>query len=293
MTQPKNNEGGPDAADWYEANYDALTTRRFAPRKTGPYSAEELAELRTTTEHHDPSGMTRRLLATLDAREAERDAMADAVRALLADVESPHGEKMDFCDAPRCRCLAMYNDGDMAACDEHQGILVAGDIEDMSYAPAVRTLRAMLDGKPGEPPCAVERIKAENEALRAAMASNGEAMANLCGLLGLTDAVASRGEGQHMVHAAVERLKVEGGVLREAARVLLVELDKEARQCGKCYALATVAQGLPRGGFVFHCDKHATPLSAGWQDDPREDYPTNVAAPLRALRALLTDPSLR
>lgn len=94
--------------------------------------------------------------------------------------------------------------------------------------------------------------------------------------------------------AEIDRLKAErdhqqkrAEALEGAARALVADLDKEARQCGKCYALATVAQGLPRGGFVFHCDKHATPLSAGWQDDPREDYPTNVVAPLRALRALL------
>jgi hypothetical protein len=438
----------PAAFERHRAAFNGMTVGDIAPRKTGPYSAKELDGLRALTEHHDPTGMTRRLLATLDdaramirdqhawihkaivamdygrddgrwspgthvidalvqernrllverdeARaenlsirtratraheaayramnmpaedalaalqddgdvhraiheifcgpdgtaaypldeairahignmekravraESERDEamallresqrltgeatqqaldsavrlgkMADAVRALLADVESQHGEQMDFCNAPRCRRLAMYNDGDMAACDEHQGILVAGDIEGMSYAPFVRTLRAMIEGKPGEPCGAVERLKVENEALRAALASDGEAMANLCGLLGLTDAVVSREEGQQMVHAAVKKLKVERDEMRSAARALLAELDKEARSCGKCYRLATVAEGLPRGGFVFACDKHATPPSTEWQDDPCQNYPTNVAAPLRTLRALLADPSTR
>lgn len=162
----------PAAFERHRAAFNGLTVGDIAPRKTGPYSAEELAGLRALTEHHDPTGMTRRLLATLDAREAERDEamallresqrlageatqqaldsatrlgkMTDAARALLEEVEGPHGEWMGFCEAPRCRCLAMCGDGYLIACDEHRGILIDDDIEDMSYAPTVRALRALL-----------------------------------------------------------------------------------------------------------------------------------------------------
>lgn len=93
--------------------------------------------MQTTAERDDARAEAERL-------KAERDALRAAARALLDDVESPSGEPMGFCHALRCRRLAMCGDGDMVACDEHQGILVAGDIEDLSYAPAVRFLRSLL-----------------------------------------------------------------------------------------------------------------------------------------------------
>lgn len=78
----------------------------------------------------------------------ERDELREAGRALVADLESNEGDWPTGCNAPRCRRLATYDDGDQVACDEHQGILVAGDIEDLSYASSYRRLRALLDAKP-------------------------------------------------------------------------------------------------------------------------------------------------
>ena len=78
--------------------------------------------------------------------ESERDAIREAAQALVDALESTHGDWPRFCDAPRCCCLAMHDDGDQVACDEHQGMLVDGDVEDLSYAPALRTLRALLEG---------------------------------------------------------------------------------------------------------------------------------------------------
>ena len=129
--------------------------------------------------------------------------------------------------------------------------------------------------------------RAEAERLHAALVSDGEAMANLCGLLELTDAVASREEGQQMVHAAVEKLKAERDALREAARGLLDALREAARgrladldrpigsmpwACRECDRVSTC-----RANGVCYCDEHSY---EGAKD-------ATYAAPLRALRALL------
>lgn len=189
-----------------------------------------------------PKGMyvIEALILDRDRQQKRAEAIENAARGLLADLDNPEGSLTWSCrECPRVSTCQV--DGS-CYCDEHS----PGGGWDTTYAPTIRTLRALLEGKPGDTKTEVERLKAERD---------------------------------HQQQRA--------DALEDAARALVADLDKEARQCGKCYALATVAQGLPRGGFVFHCDKHATPLSAGWQDDPREDYPTNVVAPLRALRALL------
>lgn len=80
--------------------------------------------------------------------EKDRDGLREAVEALLADLENRDGDWPTWCNMPRCRRLAMLNDGDQFACDEHQGMLVAGDTEDQSYAPALRRLRALAEVKP-------------------------------------------------------------------------------------------------------------------------------------------------
>lgn len=80
--------------------------------------------------------------------EKDRDGLREAVEALLADLENRDGDWPTWCNMPRCRRLAMLNDGDQFACDEHQGMLVAGDTEDQSYAPALRRLRALVEVKP-------------------------------------------------------------------------------------------------------------------------------------------------
>jgi hypothetical protein len=87
----------------------------------------------------------------------------------------------------------------------------------------------------------------------------------------------------HDHHAA------EARALREAAGALVAALTTSGGgySCGTCYALATVGEPLPHGGYAFRCDKHASPPEKGWQDDPQEPRPTKAAAPLRALHALL------
>lgn len=130
---------GSDAADWHKANHATLTTGRFAPRKTGPYSAEELAGMRALTEHHDPTGMTRRLLATLDAREAERDAMADAVRALL-DVLPSAALQCGKCDGLATLSCLTPSGGVLFYCDDH----APEGATEMAVAAPLRALRALL-----------------------------------------------------------------------------------------------------------------------------------------------------
>lgn len=158
----------PAAFERHRAAFNGLTVGDIAPRKTGPYSAEELAGLRTMTEHHDPTGMTRRLLATLDAREAERDeamglmresqrlageatqqaldsatrlgAMADAVRAFAAAASHRDADPVFTCDA--CGDLATREDRSCnTRCDQHRE---RGRGHDLSYAAAWRALRALL-----------------------------------------------------------------------------------------------------------------------------------------------------
>ena len=89
-----------------------------------------------------------KLEAERDRAIAKEKAMREAAGALVADLESSQGDWPRHCDAPRCRRLATLSDGDLLTCDEHQGDLVAGDIEDLSYAPALRALRALLEVKP-------------------------------------------------------------------------------------------------------------------------------------------------
>lgn len=78
-----------------------------------------------------------------DEARAQRDELRAAGRALVADLENPKGDLTVPCEHSTCNRLAMLNDGDQVACDEHRGMLVDGDIEDCSYAPALRRLREL------------------------------------------------------------------------------------------------------------------------------------------------------
>lgn len=95
----------------------------------------------------DPSVLVDWLERAMVLRANENDAkLRQAAQALVAELESTSGDWPRLCDAPRCNSLALVEDGDQSTCDEHQGILVDGEVEDLSYAPALRTLRALLEG---------------------------------------------------------------------------------------------------------------------------------------------------
>lgn len=126
-------------------------------------------------------------------------------------------------------------------------------------------------------------------------------MANLAaGLLANIDAaekerdelrlrLAQAEEALDVERAGAMHAQLETDALREAGRALvgILTTTSGGRQCNDCYALATVADPLPRGGFIFHCDKHARAPSDGWEDDPQEPHPTKAAAPLRRLIDLI------
>lgn len=99
---------------------------------------------------------------------------------------------------------------------------------------------------------------------------------HLACLLGLHFAPATDAEGQQLVHAAIERLKVERDALREAARALLADLDRPIGSmpwgCRECDRVSTC-----RANGACYCDEHSY---EGAKD-------ATYAAPLRALRALL------
>lgn len=86
------------------------------------------------------------VVASFERLMRERDELREASRALLTDLEAPMGDLPIWCNYPRCRRLAMCNDGDQYACDEHQGMLVTPDVEDCSYAAPLRKLRALVEG---------------------------------------------------------------------------------------------------------------------------------------------------
>lgn len=151
-----------------------------------PYSAADLAGLRTLTETHDPASLTPRFLATLDQMQVERD-----------------------------QALASLK------------------VSDEGRAAAIRMMDAWKD-----------KADKNDEALTELR----EAAGNLVSIL-----VASGG----------------------------------GRECSTCYALATVADPLPRGGSVFRCEKHARPPLSEWEDDPQRSCPTHAAAALRRLRTLV------
>jgi len=66
--------------------------------------------------------------------------MADAVRALLADLEDEHGDSFQYCDEDDCGRIATRAVAWWMACDEHQN----DQGRDLSYAAPLRTLRALL-----------------------------------------------------------------------------------------------------------------------------------------------------
>lgn len=117
-----------------------------------PYTPEQLAEMRSLVagirrpNHAHP---TFRMLATIDAVEQERDELREAARALLADLEGATGDFPDWCNSRRgcCRLASFVGDCDQGACDEHKSEL-HGALEELSYAPALRHLRALLEAKP-------------------------------------------------------------------------------------------------------------------------------------------------
>lgn len=104
------------------------------------------AALEMDPDHPMPMTMlasVRALAVACKAAEDERGELREASRALVEALESTHGDWPRFCDEPRCCCLAMHDDGDQVACDEHQWILVDGDVEDLSYATTWRRLVAL------------------------------------------------------------------------------------------------------------------------------------------------------
>lgn len=86
-----------------------------------------------------------------------------------------------------------------------------------------------------------------------------------------------------------DEVRAERDELREAARnlVSILVATGGGRQCSVCFALATVADPAPHGGSCFRCDKHATPPSGEWEEDPQKSYPTHAAAALRRLQELV------
>ncbi len=152
-----------------------------------PYTAEELEQLRVFASGAETynANMTARLmahlaaglLANLDAAEKERDelrlrlaqaeealdveragamhaqleadALREAGRALVADLEGATGDFPDWCNSPRgcCRLASFVGECDRGVCDEHKSDL-RGDLEELSYAPALRRLRALVEVRP-------------------------------------------------------------------------------------------------------------------------------------------------
>lgn len=87
--------------------------------------------------------------AERDQAIAERDALREAAAALVADLESKYGDWPRFCGAPFCERVALHDDGDTVACDEHQEDLIRDDgLRNLSYAAPLRALRKLLEQKP-------------------------------------------------------------------------------------------------------------------------------------------------
>lgn len=76
--------------------------------------------------------------------------------------------------------------------------------------------------------------------------------------------------------------------IREAAKALLDALDSSTEPCGECgcNAIATRYLGWELDGESL-CDAHAAEQLASDDLPPVEDHDFPVAAPIRALRALL------
>lgn len=73
-----------------------------------PYTAAELAGLRAAAEHTDPGGMTRRLLATLAAVEADRDALRKELATARAQLDQAQRDLAE--SHANCRTLAVLLD---------------------------------------------------------------------------------------------------------------------------------------------------------------------------------------
>lgn len=133
-----------------------------------PYTSAELAELRKIASEAQPSPVVHKLLATLTFVEAERDALwaqaeglgefsaqvmaerdkakadlerlREAARALVESLASDHGRRPWGCR--ECGALATRTGADLGYCD---GCDPGGFTSDHTHAPALRTLRAILE----------------------------------------------------------------------------------------------------------------------------------------------------
>jgi hypothetical protein len=118
-----------------------------------PYTAEELAAIRELSEYEDMMGLgARRLLATIDAVTAERDALREAVRALVEALDV-HGVKAcEECEALATRYLLSCITGDTYLCDSHAKDRLARETpaplqaKNEPVAAPLRALRALLGG---------------------------------------------------------------------------------------------------------------------------------------------------
>lgn len=126
-----------------------------------------------------------------------------------------------------------------------------------------------LEGMPARMLATISALETERDELRLRLAKAEEAL--------------------EVERAGAMHAQLEADALREAARTLVDVLATAGggRQCSDCYALAMVGDSLPRGGSVFHCDKHARAPAEQWEDDPQESHPTKAAPALRRLRALI------
>jgi hypothetical protein len=86
------------------------------PRKTGAYDAEEEAGLRALTEGHDPSGVTRRLLATLDRERQAR--LAAEERGRLAGLHAEAVQAGYQRDLDELRAAASALVASLPKCDD-------------------------------------------------------------------------------------------------------------------------------------------------------------------------------
>lgn len=88
---------------------------------------------------------------------AKYDELQEAARALVSDLEDLDGEAITVCSITGCDALALrglcYGCNTRDLCDEHAQQFETGpeaerplDAYDLSYAPALRRLRALLAG---------------------------------------------------------------------------------------------------------------------------------------------------
>lgn len=94
--------------------------------------------------------------------EQQLAALREAARAALAALDDPHGDLVVYCDGDdgaglRCYSIASRADDLDARCDRHEW----PELEELSYAPALRRLRALVSAPVGSPPPAMASPGAE------------------------------------------------------------------------------------------------------------------------------------